>query len=285
MGIFVDVAGVLAHLFKGQVLAPHHLREPLDARERRAELVAHDRDEVGLCPVQTLELGDCGALAFVRLCCGDRDAELLPDRLDEPHLVGRPLTSAVDLREREGAGELPTDPDRGRRGGDDVLCHLVLGAVRVREAPILPDVRNDDRAPEARRESRDGQVLGADTDRGDARGVPLVRDRKILFARAGADEGARDTEDLGELVHRAAEDLGRVEARASALCDAVHERLALGSSLRLLNRERAVDRTCHVLAHDHRQLSCVGCDVPGTFAQQEKCTDEPFTRHEWQRSE
>src|SRR5438105_12191037 len=234
VSVLVDIAGVLAHLFESEVLASHHLREALNARERRAEFVADDGNEIALRSVQPLELDDGGALALEGLGRRDRDAKLLRDGLDEADIVGCPLSGVVDLRERKGTGELSADTDgRGRRG-DNVRRDDVLGSARIGEPTILADVGHDDRASEPSGKARDGYVLGPDPHGRDAGRVPLVRYGDVVLRRAGADERAGNVDHLRELVHGAAKDLLGIEARPGALRDPVHKRLALRARLGLL---------------------------------------------------
>src|SRR5205823_800446 len=253
VSVLVDIAGVLAHLLESEVLASHHLREALNARERRAELVADDRNEIALRSVQPLELGDRGALALEGLGRRDRDAKLLRDGLDEADVIGRPLSGAVDLRERKGAGELTSDADWGRGGCDDVLLDHILGRARIGEPSILADVSHDDRASEPSGEARYGYVLGPDPHGRDAGRVPLVRYGEVILRRAGAYESAGNVEHLRELLHGAAKDLLGIEARPGALRDPVDQRLALRTRLGLLDGERAVYGARDVLPHDHRK--------------------------------
>ena len=258
--VFVDVAGVLAHLSERQVLVRHHFRKPLNAGERRSELVRDSGHEVGL----QLELRNRTALLLERLGRGDRDAQLVSDGFDESHVIGAPFARAVDLRQRERALELAADAYR--RGGDGDATAL-SGVLRrwFGETAIVADVGHHHRPSESRGELRH-RYAPRPAAHGDHPGCgPLVGDVQVIFRHARRNDGAGDAEHAAQLVDRAAEDLVRIETGAGALRDPVHERLALGARLGLRHRQRTVDRARDVLPHDHRHLHAVGDERPGAI--------------------
>ena len=282
--VLVDVARVLAHLVEREVLAPHHLREPLDPRKRGAELVADDGDEVALRSIQPLELGDGLALLLERFGGRDRDAQLLRDGFDEPDIICGPLTRAVDVGQRERAGELATHANGCGRDGDGAAQRDTCAQAPVE--PLVPtEIRRDDGAAEPRGQYCDGKAPSDLADRRHPGCVPFIGHAERRLGLADEHDAAGNGEGLRDLIDRATQDLLRIRARAGTLGDAAHDRFALGARLRLGDRERGVDRARDVLAHHHRDLKLVRDELLGTLSEEEHRADQALARNERQRRE
>ncbi len=115
--VLVDVGRVLLHLRDGELLVPHELTEPLDPRQRGAELVADDRHEVALRAVQLLQLRDRFPLLLDKLRGRERRHRLVAEQAEQPRVVVVEARLRGHRADGQGAEPLagPREGDRERR--------------------------------------------------------------------------------------------------------------------------------------------------------------------------
>ena len=207
----------------------------------------------------------------------DRDPQLPRHRLNEPHLIRRPVARRVRLIERERSRELARDEDRRR----DDRAHAATRLVRDGQACVREDVADHRGAAGLRREASDRQGSFGATVRHDARRAPFVRHTQAGRRRARRRDDSVDAQGLPELLDRAAQHLIRVERGSRATRDPAHELLAVGTRLCFSERHRCPDRTGDELAEHEDELQPIRGQGAGVLRAGDDRAHEAVLRDEW----
>ena len=106
VGVLVDVAGVALGLVEGHVLVADHLAETRDADQRGAELMAHQRDELALQPVEALQARQVRRGGLVRRMLGVdvlvHDEEVIDAPGAAPNAGGAPVQPHLSVVGADG---------------------------------------------------------------------------------------------------------------------------------------------------------------------------------------
>ncbi len=114
----VDVAGLL-RVEGAEQLLPQHVREADDRIQRRAQLVTHVRDELGLVPADPIELGPGCLDRHARLVLGEgRGVQLAHEPRHREGTPGPGAEEQLELHERQIVPGLEDESDAYGRGDD-----------------------------------------------------------------------------------------------------------------------------------------------------------------------